>query len=312
MVEAGVVLQIGKFNVVRLENTHQLFKGDDEIDIAADVLPHCLQLFGSAWTDKDHAGVRVLFLDDAGSGYHRGHRVRNAVGNLRELLLCHHNPGRAAGGCQKRQLAGRHILDVLLGFLHRTDVRTAGNLIDVGKADFAQGSAHLFRRCQRTELTDERRSHLGNDLVAALDCLNQLENLGLVRNRAERAADQTLSTGNALVVVDFCPSVLVAFDGVHSASRCAGTFALDNGGIWASLCASSALDAFALIDVGSAVHDRNCLDRTNGCTWMCDTASAQVGDGVAGFLTGVARKGDHVDQRRFIEHIRNGAVVDSL
>ena len=40
VVEAGVVLQIGKFDVVRLENTHQLFKGDDEIDIAADAVSY--------------------------------------------------------------------------------------------------------------------------------------------------------------------------------------------------------------------------------------------------------------------------------
>ena len=45
---------------------------------------------------------------------------------------------------------------------------------------------------------------------------------------------------------------------------------------------------------------------------MCQTAAAQVGNGIAGLLTGVTGKRNNVDQRRLVEHIRNRTVVDSL
>ena len=45
---------------------------------------------------------------------------------------------------------------------------------------------------------------------------------------------------------------------------------------------------------------------------MCNTAAAKIRNSIAGFLAGIASKGNYVDQRRFIEHVRNCAVIDSL
>ena len=232
--------------------------------------------------------------------------------DLREHILRHHNPGVAAGGRQERLFAGGHVGDKFLRLLHRADVRAAGHLIDVRKADLAQCGAHLFRGGQRAKLSDKGRSHLGDDLVAALDGLNQLEDLGLVRDGAERAADQALAAGDALVVVDFGAAVLVAFDGVDAAGGRAGALAFDDGRIGAGLGAAAALDALGLVNLGAAVDDADRLDRADHRAGVGQAVAAQVGDGVAGLLAGVAGEGNDVDERRFIKHVGDGAVVHSL
>ena len=177
VVKTGIVLKISKLNSVGLENTHQFLKGNNEVHIAANICAHRFQFFRRARTDEYHPCIRMLFFNNSRGCYHRSHRVGNTVCNFRELLFCHHNPGRTAGSRQERQLSGRHIFNIFLRFFHSADVRAAGNLVNMFKADFTQCCAYLFRRSQRTELTDKCRSYLCDDLISAFDCLNQLKNL---------------------------------------------------------------------------------------------------------------------------------------
>ena len=112
------------------------------------------------------------------------------------------------------------------------------------KSNLTQSCTNLFRRSERTKLSNKCRCNLCNNLVTALDCLNQLKNLGFIRNRAEWAADKALTTGNAFIVVDLCSAILIAFNCVDTTSCCARTFTLYDCGIWASLSTSSAFDTF--------------------------------------------------------------------
>ena len=74
----------------------------------------------------------------------------------------------------------------------------------------------------------------GNDLVTALDGLDQLEDLALVDDSAERAVDKAHTAGNALIVIDLGTAVLVRVDRAHAAGGGAGTLGLDDGAVGGS------------------------------------------------------------------------------
>ena len=65
--------------------------------------------------------------------------------------------------------------------------------------------------------SDEGGGHDSDDLVAALDGLDQLEDLALIDDGAEGAVDQAHAAGYALVVVDLGTAVFIRVDGIHAA-----------------------------------------------------------------------------------------------
>ena len=216
------------------------------------------------------------------------------------------NPGVAAGGRQERLFAGGHVGDELLRLLHRADVRAAGHLIDVRKADLAQCGAHLFRGGQRTKLSDKGRSHLGDDLVAALDGLDQLEDLGLVGDGAEGAVYQAHAAGDALVRVDLGLAIGVGSNGVHSAGHGAGPLLNDNGLVGAHVGAAAAVDALAGVDVGAAVVAVQ-LDGVLGADLLAgvgQAALAALGHQHPLLRAAVAGKLNDVDERRGVVGLR--------
>src|SRR5699024_5084942 len=147
------------------------------------------------------------------------------------------------------------------------------------------------------ELVDERRRHDGDDLVAALDGLDELEDLAFVDDGAERAVDQAHAAGNALVVVDVSAAVFVRVDGAHAAGGGAGAFGLDDGTVGAGVDAAAALDAQALVDMALAVAEADGLFGADLLAGVRQAALAHLGDLDDLFLAAVAGKLDDVDQR---------------
>ncbi len=78
----------------------------------------------------------------------------------------------------------------------------------------------------RAELAHKRRRHGGDDAVALVDGLDDLEDLAFVRNGAKRAVYKAHAAGYALVVIDLGAAELVGADGVHAAGLGAGALHL--------------------------------------------------------------------------------------
>ena len=68
VVHAGMVLDRFGIDALRLEHSGKLFKGDDEVDVAADSAAGRLQFFRSARPDEYDARIRIFLLDGARRG----------------------------------------------------------------------------------------------------------------------------------------------------------------------------------------------------------------------------------------------------
>ena len=95
------------------------------------------------------------------------------------------------------------------------------------------------------KLAGYRRSDYGIELVAVVllalfQQVNHIENIGLIRNRAERTLVNTCAAGNTLVVVDCRRFVLVHRDCLDLAGILTGALAADDRGVRANLGAGAA------------------------------------------------------------------------
>ena len=164
----------------------------------------------------------------------------------------------------------------------------------------------LVRRAHAlgAELPHERRRERHVNRRIALDGLNGLEDLALVRDRAERAADHALAAGGALGVVDVGAAEPVGMDAVHAAGLAAWALKTHDGVELALLEAAPAADALIGVDVRLAVLPRDGLPRADRHARMLQTALAHVRDlhDVVGAF--VAGEFDDIDERLFVVDLR--------
>ena len=116
--------------------------------------------------------------------------------------------------------------DEVLGLLCGAQVRADRDLNNIRKAEALHRGTQLARCHLRAELADKRRCDSGVDTLARLNCTDHLENLRFIGNRAERAVYQTLTAGNALVVINIRSAVAVRC-GWHPCRRLPHTGAPD-------------------------------------------------------------------------------------
>src|SRR5699024_7711343 len=140
------------------------------------------------------------------------------------------------------------------------------------------GGGELFGGQLVAELSHKGRGHDGDDLIALLHGVDQLEDLALVHDGAEGAADQTHAAGDTLVIVDLGPAVLVGADGVHAAGHGAGPVQLDDGVVGAGVGAFAALDALVLVDDALAVFKGDSALGADLLAGPAQAALAQVAD----------------------------------
>ena len=242
----------------------------------------------------------MLLADEARRERHGRERHRDAVGVLGELLLGHDRPRRAAARAHERNL-GRHLLEEVLGLLHGAEVGAERHLLHAGEAQLLEGLAQLVDVALTAELTHERGRHLGDDLVAVGDGLDDLEDLTLVGNGAEGAVHEALAAAHALVVVDVGVAVLVRADGAHAAGVGAGTHVVVDGVVGTHVGAAAALDAERVVDEGLLVLERDGLLGADLAAGVRETALAGLAhDAVDVVLAGVAGELDDVDEGRLV------------
>ena len=252
----------------------------------------------------------MLFFQQAGRQHHGRHGHGDIGRKIREQLFRHHAPGRAAGRGHERLLLG-HLAHKILGFFNGTQVRADGDLHHIVKAQELHGWLQLFRCHVRAELAHKGRSHGGDDTVALVDGLDDLEDLAFVRDGAERTVYKAHAAGHALVVIDFRAAQLVGADGIHAAGLGAGAFHLMDGAVGAYVGALPALDALALVDNAFAVHDGHRALGTYFHAGMCQAALAHIRHVKRFFRAGVAGEFDDIDEGRLIVFLRPGGLLDT-
>ena len=304
-----VVRQVGKVDSLGLKQTHQLLEGQDEVDLTADGTATGLQLLGGAGADKADTGVGLFLLDEAGGQDHGGHGHADALGLLGEQLLSHHAPRRAAGRTHERDLGGNLFHEVLC-LVDGAQVGTDGDLGHIGKAQPTHGFLQLGGG-HAGELVDEGGGNDGNDLVTALDGLDQLEDLALVGDGGEGAVHQAHTAGDALIIIDLSPAQLIGLDGVHAAGGSTGTLHLGDRPVGALVKALAALDTLALINVAALVFVQ--IDGILGAdvhAGVGNAALAAVGDADLLGRAGVAGIGDDIDQGLVEIFLIRGGILD--
>src|SRR5699024_9380330 len=109
-------------------------------------------------------------------------------------------------------MLGGNFFHEILGLVDGAQVSTDSDFLYVREAQLAHTFLQ-FGGSHAGELVDKGRRHNRDDLVAALDRLNQLENLALIDDGAEGAVDKAHAAGYTLVVIDIGTTVLVRVDG---------------------------------------------------------------------------------------------------
>ena len=169
-----------KINFLGPEHTFQFLKGNDKINLTAHAPSGSFQLFGRAWTDEHHAGIRMFFFNHAGSGHHGCQLIGNVADHFRKIFFRQHGPRRTTGCQQERKLPGSHLFHIVMRLGDRPDIRAQRHFIYFRKAHFPQGSFDIPRSNVVSELTDKCRSDLRNDLLAFRQCPCELEDLRFI------------------------------------------------------------------------------------------------------------------------------------
>ena len=301
----------GEVHPLGLEHTLKLLEGEHEVHIRADVCPDGLQLFGGAGPHKDHLAAGVLLFHQPGGEDHGRQGHGDVFELLREQLLHHGVPRRAAGGGHKALLRG-DLHQKVLRLLDGAHVRAHGHLHRLVEAQGLHGGGDLLRQGVLAELAHEGRGHDGHHPVPLHDGADHLKDLPLVHDGPEGAAHQALAAGYALVLVDDRPALLVGDDGVHAAGGGAGAFHVDDGVVGAGGGALAALDARIRVDLALAVDEG---DGPLGADLLAgggQAVLAELGDLVLLGGAGVAGVGDDVDKGRLVVGLGDGGLVHAL
>ena len=220
-------------------------------------------------------------------------------------------PCGAAGGCHV-VLFGRHLFQEVLGFLNGTHIGTNGHFHNPGKSKLLHGGYQLAGGDLAAELADESGSHQRDDFVTLQNGLDYLVDLALIHDGTEGTAYQTLTAGDALILIDDSTALVVGADGIHAAAGGTGTFQMNDGIVGACLGALAAADAFVKVNVGTVVPERDGVLGADLLAGTCQTVLAIIADLVLVTGTGMAGIGDDVDQRGLIVLLCNGSSVHAL
>ena len=158
--------------------------------------------------------------------------MRDERGELRERLFYVGDEGGAAGAGQEA------FFGEFLGFCRGDHVGAEGSFDDGVEAELLETGDDLTELCVG-ELARDRRSDNGVHLIVlggtAFDHVYDIEYVGFVGDRAERALVYAGAAGDAFIVVDLCGFVFVHRDRLDLAGVLARTLAADDRGVRADL-----------------------------------------------------------------------------
>ena len=235
-------------NVVACKHSAKFLEAEDVVD----ALPDRLHSLRNAGADEDYLASRMLRTGNLGGEDHgaggRGdvfHEVGKKLAD--ELHVC------GAAGCGHELFAGVHPLLELAGLVFGGHFGAEGDLHYIVEPEPADGGEELLD-CSCELGGRGRRDHCDH-LLATLKRKEDVQELGLLHDCAERALGEAVSAGDALLGVDGGMPLLVLVDGAGGACVLAGDSRLDNCMERADGDALSALDALAVVDSRGLVYD---------------------------------------------------------
>jgi len=244
-------LKQGDVDVAAVEESLKLLEGDDRVNVGLDVLALSLPLLCRARSDEYDLCIRIALLDDLREKCHRRGVMRDELLQIRESGVYVGHESGAAGACEET-------LFRKLARLGKSDkIGAESGFDDLVKSELAQTRDDLtvLRICK---LACDRGSDHSIDLARALalalfDDLDDVNDEGLIRDRAEGALINAGAATDALVVVDKSRLLLVHRNCLDLAGVLTGTGALYDSGVGADLRAGTALDAFRFVDMRDVV-----------------------------------------------------------
>ena len=246
--------------------------------------------------------------------YSTQRELRERMYMAKNTECTHDNPENNIDIC-KRLINLRLEIARLLGYKSYADYvlkhRMAGNTKNVYKLldDLIEAkllySRHDLPQLRVGELARYRRSDDRINMLFFLQKLYRIENEGLIRQRAERAAIHARAAGDALFVVDGCGLVLAHRDRLYLAGVLAGALTADYSGV-------GAVDAAFLVDMGMMMLImRYRAFGTCILTAMCDTSAAVVGDNISARRAVVTGNVERLDNVRIFS-VAAGRKLDAL
>ena len=274
----------------------------------------CLALLGNAGSDENSDAAGVLCLEHTGDCAHRRNRARHVVLELLREVLAHHvDESRAAGG--GHLLAFLHRLAPLCSLIRRSHISAKANLDHIGKADLLQCITDSSHADILTELSLGCRSAHCVYFFAVLDVLNDLRQISLGSDCAERAAVDAVAAADALGLIDFTVAILIEGNGSDRTGLLAGTNQMHNCAIRTGLCAHTALLALVGINVRTEFTDGNCTKLTGIQTGLSKTETAVVCHCISRKRAVVAGRLDnlnHIRRIRISHRVLCAGKTDSL
>ena len=311
----GIFLVItAEIDSLRLENCGELLERDDEIDVASHGTAARFQLLRRARSDKDHARVGTELFDGARRCDHGRKRAGYFIHHIGELQLCKHTPRGAAGSQQEREFPRCDFRRVVVRLGGRAHICAVRHLVHFLETDVFERSFDFPERNVRAELTDDGGRDFRHDFIPLLDRADQLEDLRLIGNRAERAADHALTAADALLRVDARAPEPVAGNRLDAARLRARTRSVRDRLVRAGGFALPALNALVLIDDGFprlCIHGNRAL-RTDRHAISRNAAAALVAHFILVLFAAIARRGNDLHERRFVVAVRDIARVQPV
>ena len=145
-----------------------------------------------------------------------------------------------------------------------------------------------------------------------LQSADQLEDLGFVGDRTERAVYHTLSAGNAQVVVDDRPALLVILDRTHAAGSRTWPYLMGYGIIRTYRLTLTAFDTLLRIDHRPAVLHGNRPAGTDLAAGMRHTAHTVIRHIITVLRAGITGRRNDLHQRRLIVLLVDIALLKPL
>src|SRR5574344_1340802 len=286
------------------EKRAELLEGKNVVD----GFPTRLAALRDARSDEDRLDCRILLKRELASVDHRTRRRGHVVDEIGQMLADEIDPRGTAGRRHERLRILLHALDDFLRLVLSRHLRAERNLHDVRKSDLRAGCQKLFDRAWK--LTVSRRRHHGDELLAALDREEYVQQLRTLHHRAERTRGEALAAENASFEIDFGNSMFVLPDCGDGTGLFARYGRLDDRVKRAHGDALAAFDALRLVDHAASVDDVDRLLGTVVDAWTRKATAAVRGRD--NLRVRAAAAGRAADGKRIVRRLRFALVLEIL
>ena len=232
-------------------------------------------LLGDAGADEygDAAGMQIFQI--SGDRAHRGNRGGHVVFKLLGEVLAQHVDESRAAGCG--HLSAFFIcLAPLGGLIGRCHIAAQTDFDHVLEAQLDAALTDGFHGDLLAELTLGSGGAHGVNFISGHDVVDDVYQIGLGSDRAERTGMDAVTAGDTLALIDLADAVIIIGDGADRAGLLTGTNQMGNRAVRAGVRAHTAFLTLGRIDVGTMGADGDGAETAGIQAGFTDTETAVV------------------------------------